>query len=163
MSTPYIEDLEKTEITLEQLIQNACDMFYQIDKKLKIINNDKINPTLFIDRYKMTLAVKNLIDNALKYGNSNKLIELSLKKAENTIKVGVKDFGEGVSQEQINEIAKPLYRGSAAKQQQKSGFGLGLAITKKIVEAHKGQLIINNNKEIGAEFIIIIPIKGEKK
>ena len=163
LSTPYIEDLEKKEITLGRLIQNTCDMFYQIEKKLRIINHNKINPTLLVDNYKMSLAIKNLIDNALKYGDSNKLIELSFIEEKNKIKISVKDFGMGILKEQINEISKPLYRGSVAKQKQKSGFGLGLAITKKIVEAHKGELIINSNQKIGSEFVIVIPNKGGKE
>ena len=162
LSTPYIEDLEKADILLQQLIQNACDMFYQIEKKM-IIKNKQINPTLFVDKYKMSLAIKNLIDNALKYGDSNKLIQLSLIATKNTVDISVKDFGSGISKEQINEITKPLYRGSAAKQKQKSGFGLGLAITKKIVEAHNGTLKIKSKLDQGTEFIISLPKKEKKR
>ena len=161
LSTPYIEDLEKADIPLQQLIQNACDMFYQIEKKM-IIKNKQINPTLFVDKYKMSLAIKNLIDNALKYGDSNKLIQLSLIATKNTVDISVKDFGSGISKEQINEITKPLYRGSAAKQKQKSGFGLGLAITKKIVEAHNGRLKIKSKLGQSTEFIISLPKKDKK-
>ena len=74
LSTPYIEDLDKKNILLNDLIKNACDMFYHIEQKLEIINSTNINPLLFVDPYKMTLAIKNLIDNALKYSNPNKLI-----------------------------------------------------------------------------------------
>ena len=162
LSTPYIEDLEKADIPLQQLIQNACDMFYQIEKKM-IIKNKQINPILFVDKYKMSLAIKNLIDNALKYGDSNKLIQLSLIATKNTVDISVKDFGSGISKEQINEITKPLYRGSAAKQKQKSGFGLGLAITKKIVEAHNGTLKIKSKLGKGTEFIISLPKKEKKR
>jgi len=162
LSTPYIEDLEKKEVYLEDLIQKACDMFYQIESKLKIINETGENPILLLDKYKMMLAIKNLIDNALKYGNPNKLIELIIKINHNTIELVVKDFGKGISKEQINEIIKPLYRGRAAKEKSKTGFGLGLAITKKIVEAHSGQLKINSKINAWSEFRIILPKEGIK-
>ena len=157
LSTPYIEDLDKKNILLSDLIKNACDMFYQTEQKLKIINSSNINPLLFVDNYKMTLAIKNLIDNALKYSDPDKLVELSINEHEKSIEVCVKDFGAGITKEQINKIIKPLYRGRAAKEKNKTGFGLGLAITKKIVEAHEGQLKINSIINEWSEFVIILP------
>ena len=160
LSTPYIEDLEKKEIDLKNLIQHACDMFYQIEKKLKITENSALGLVVNVDPYKLSLAIKNLIDNALKYGNPNKLIELSVVNKKNNIEICVTDFGAGIKKEQIDKIIQPLYRGRAAKAQSKSGFGLGLAITKKIVEAHKGLLKIESQEGQGSSFIIVIP-KGE--
>jgi len=160
LSTPYIEDLEKKEIRLEQLIQNACDMFYQIDKKLKITEDSNLAQMVVADPYKLSLAIKNLIDNALKYGNPNKLIELSVYNKNNKIEICVQDFGVGIKEEQINKIIKPLYRGRAAKEKNKTGFGLGLAITKKIVEAHDGLLKIKSEEGQGSRFIIVIPKGG---
>ncbi len=157
LSTPYIEDLEKKEIVLEKLIQNACDMFYQIEKKLKIIKNSDINSTIIADPYKLSLAIKNLIDNALKYGSQEKLIELTVYNQGKSIEICVQDFGKGIKKEQITEIIKPLYRGRAAKEKNKSGFGLGLAITKKIVEAHNGFLKIKSQEGKGSKFIIVLP------
>ena len=162
LSTPYIEDLEKKEIRLNDLVKNACSMFYQIEKKLTVKIDKKKNPKLFIDPYKMSLAIKNLIDNALKYGNSKKLIELNIVEQVGKIKISVQDFGVGIAKEQINEIIKPLYRGGAAQETNKTGFGLGLAITKKIVEAHNGELAIESNKNRGAKFTIILPKGGTK-
>ena len=75
LSTPYIEDLEKEEIKLGDLIKGAYDMFYRLEEKLKLYDYDE-TITLVVDPYKMSLAIKNLIDNALKYGSPNQLIEL---------------------------------------------------------------------------------------
>ena len=160
LSTPYIEDLEKKEIDLKNLIQHACDMFYKIEKKLKITENSELNLIVNVDPYKLSLAIKNLIDNALKYGDPNKLIELSVANKKNTVEICVTDFGAGIKKEQIDKIIQPLYRGRAAKAQSKSGFGLGLAITKKIVEAHKGLLKIESQEGQGSSFIIVIPKGG---
>jgi len=160
LSTPYIEDLEKKEISLQVLIQNACDMFYQIDTKLNVTKNSDLTSIIVVDPYKLSLAIKNLIDNALKYGDPNKLIELSVCNKNNTIEICVQDFGKGIKKEQIDKIIQPLYRGRLAKQKNKSGFGLGLAITKKIVEAHKGLLKIESQEGKGSKFIIVIPKEG---
>ena len=71
--------------------------------------------------------------------------------------IAVSDYGNGLTKEQINKITKPLYRGSSAKEKNRSGFGLGLAITKKIVEAHNGKLTITSKINSGSKFIITIP------
>ena len=157
LSTPYVEDLEKEEILIEDLINDACDMFYGINKKLKIINEI---PSIIInvDKYKLSLGIKNLIDNAIKYGGTQKLIELHVKQLLTTLEIIVEDFGEGIEKNELQKIIKPLYRGHAAKEKSRSGFGLGLAITKKIVEAHKGSLIIDSEVGRGTKFIVSLPI-----
>lgn len=157
LSTPYIEDLEVSDILVNDLVQNACDMFYEIEKKLEIINNIKEPVILSVDRYKMSLAIKNLIDNGIKYGSSEKRTQMIISLEKSYVSIQVRDFGVGITKEQIKKITKPLYRGRVAKEKSKSGFGLGLAITKKIVEAHNGNLKISSKLKEGSKFIITIP------
>ena len=158
LSTPYVEDLELEEIKIETLIDDACGMFYEIEKRLKIIT--KIPAlTITVDKYKLSLAIKNLIDNAIKYGGRERLIELSVIKEEKELKIIVEDFGEGIDANKLKKVLKPLYRGRAAKEKSKSGFGLGLAITKKIVEAHQGTLKIESELKKGTRFVVSMPVK----
>ena len=161
LSTPYVEDLEKTSITVQHLINDACGMFYEIDKKLKIISKIP-SITLTVDRYKLSLAIKNIIDNAIKYGSKTKLIELEVQTTNNKLKISIQDFGEGIDKSKLKKIMQPLYRGRDAKEKSRSGFGLGLAITKKIVEAHEGILKIDSIIGQGTKFVILIPINNEK-
>jgi len=90
--------------------------------------------------------------------SSKKLIELSVVLKQQVLQIIVEDFGSGIPKNKLKEITKPLYRGRVAKEQSKSGFGLGLAITKKIVEAHSGQLIIESEVGCGTKFIVSLPI-----
>ena len=161
LSTPYIEDLELGDILVSDLVQNACDMFYQVDKKLLIVNNIKEPVLVNVDRYKMSLAIKNLIDNGIKYGASDKRTQMTISVEDKFVAIEVRDFGDGITKEQIKKITKPLYRGSTAKDKNRSGFGLGLAITKKIVEAHNGQLTITSKINRGSSFIITIPMERQ--
>ena len=156
LSTPYIEDLEKSSVTTENLINDACNMFYNIQKRLKIKNHIP-NYTLTVDKYKVSLGIKNLIDNALKYGGSDKLPELIIQDDDKYINITIKDYGQGLSESQIKKVFQPFYRGSRIKNKNHSGFGLGLAITQKIVSAHKGQLKINSIIKKGSEFSICLP------
>ena len=161
LSTPYIEDLELESIEIKSLIEDACGMFYEIEKRL-IVLSDIPSLTINVDRYKLSLAIKNLIDNSIKYGGDKRLIELSVKQENNTLCVQVEDFGEGIDKGKIQKITKPLYRGRLAKEKNKGGFGLGLAITKKIVEAHNGELIIKSEIKKGTKFIVSLPINKLK-
>ncbi len=158
LSTPYVEDLEIEEITLKNLINDACSMFYEIEKRLKIIT-DIPDLNLNVDKYKLSLAIKNLIDNAIKYGGKNRLIELSVKLDDTFVAIQVEDFGEGIDNNKLKKIMKPLYRGRVAKEKSSSGFGLGLAIAKKIIEAHGGSLSIESVLSEGTKFIINIPLR----
>ena len=164
LSTPYIEDLEKSWVEIEQLIKETCDMFYKIEEKMVIKNLLKTSKKIKIDKYRVSLAIKNLIDNALKYTDQEKgMIELIITEDQNSIYFTIKDFGVGMHKEQIKKIIKPLYRGRTAKEKSKSGFGLGLAITKKIVEAHAGQLKIISVINKGSEFTLSLPKEVDEK
>ena len=157
LSTPYVEDLEIEKITLNSLINDACSMFYEIEKRLKIIT-DIPDLNLKVDKYKLSLAIKNLIDNAIKYGGKNRLIELSVKLDDVSVAIQVEDFGVGIDNNKLKKIMKPLYRGRLAKEKSSSGFGLGLAIAKKIIEAHGGSLNIESVLNEGTKFTINIPL-----
>ena len=132
-------------------------MFYEIEKRLKIIT-DIPDLNLKVDKYKLSLAIKNLIDNAIKYGGKNRLIELSVKLDDVSVAIQVEDFGVGIDNNKLKKIMKPLYRGRLAKEKSSSGFGLGLAIAKKIIEAHGGSLNIESVLNEGTKFTINIPL-----
>ena len=107
---------------------------------------------------RQSLAIKNLIDNAIKYGGKNRLIELSVKLDDVSVAIQVEDFGVGIDNNKLKKIMKPLYRGRLAKEKSSSGFGLGLAIAKKIIEAHGGSLNIESVLNEGTKFTINIPL-----
>jgi len=162
LSTPYIEDLKKEEVLIDDFIKVTCDMFYQINKEINI-KNQVGNQVLYIDKYKMSLALKNLIDNALKYKDCTKLIDLIFSEENKYICCTVQDYGKGIQQTQINKIIQPLYRGRQAKEKNHGGFGLGLAIAKKIIEAHNGQLKIKSTIGKGSKFMLLIPKRHHEK
>jgi two-component system OmpR family sensor kinase len=125
-------ELEKTTFESETLIIEALDKLYIDDEskiELRIDDNFKING----DLYYLTKAVKNLIDNALKY--STKLPVIIEVKQNSII---IKNQGEKLSQE-IEYYLKPFTQESTAR----NGFGLGLSIVKKVIDKHKYKLNYN--------------------
>ena len=125
-------ELEKTTFESETLVIEALDKLYIDDEskiELRIDDNFKING----DLYYLTKAVKNLIDNALKY--STKLPVIIEVKQNSII---IKNQGEKLSQE-IEYYLKPFTQESTAR----NGFGLGLSIVKKVIDKHKYKLNYN--------------------
>ena len=107
-----------------------------------------------MDQTKFILAVRNLLENALKY-SGKKNIRLLIKKNE-FVEFHIQDSGIGISEEDIKKIVKPFYQ--IDKSVTNIGFGLGLTICKKIIEAHNGKLCIQSEKDKGSTFSIFIPI-----
>ena len=103
---------------------------------------------------KFTLALRNLLDNALKYTPDNKEININIVKNKD-IEFQVIDTGIGVSVENIHKLTKPFYQ--ADQTVSTKGFGLGLTICKKIIEAHKGKLLIESKKGEGSCFVLHLP------
>ena len=101
----------------------------------------------------LQLAVNNLLDNAIKYSGKEGIVLLKLFQSANAIHFQVIDEGPGISNEEKENIFEKYYRGSHGKIK---GTGLGLYLTKKIVEAHNGIIKIENNLLRGSIFEIVL-------
>ena len=99
--------------------------------------------------------IGNLINNAKRYGAEP--IDISAQMQDTRILIRVADHGEGIPEDQIDDLMQPFVRGNAARTVQ--GSGLGLAIVKRIVDIHQGELLIGNRPEGGLEAIISLPIR----
>tara|TARA_B100001029_G_C15060817_1_gene458326 strand:+ start:611 stop:1513 length:903 start_codon:yes stop_codon:yes gene_type:complete len=157
LSGPYA-NLELSKIKIEKLINKTIAMFP--GKSNNILITDQIpNISIKIDITKTTLALRNLIENAIKYGQKNKKVEIWTTNNHNkTIEINVKNYGEGISEENIEKITNPFFRILDNNTNKKSGFGMGLSITKKIVDAHRGKLLINSDLNRSTTFTISLPL-----
>ncbi|MGH2648906.1 MAG: sensor histidine kinase, partial [Ginsengibacter sp.] len=101
----------------------------------------------------LQLAVNNLLDNAIKYSGKEDIVLLKLFQNNREIHFQVIDEGLGISSTEKEKIFEKYYRGSQIK---KKGTGLGLYLTKKIVEAHHGNIKLENNLMRGSIFEIVL-------
>ena len=99
------------------------------------------------------MAVNNLLDNAIKYSGKEGKIEIDLKQNEH-IKLLIKDEGKGVPDDEKNKIFNKFYRVGNLYTKEARGTGLGLYLTKKIVEQHNGNIIVTDNDPRGSIFEI---------
>ncbi|HRJ86769.1 MAG TPA: HAMP domain-containing sensor histidine kinase, partial [Ignavibacteria bacterium] len=104
-----------------------------------------------IDMDKMQVVFRNLIDNALKY-SANEII-MSITEHKGEVIISFKDNGSGISNEDLKNVFEPFYRADRSRSRRTGGFGLGLSICKKIIDAHKGELLIKSKLGSGTEAI----------
>jgi signal transduction histidine kinase len=104
------------------------------------------------DLNKMQVVFRNLIDNALKYSGDE--INISITDKPGEVLISFKDKGIGIADEDLKYIFEPFYRADRSRSRKTGGFGLGLSICKKIIDAHKAELIINSKVNEGTEVIL---------
>ena len=149
-----------TRINLNMMIDSILNNFsIQIKsrngKLFKELNAE--NPFVFADEVHITNAIINLLDNALKYCQTDPVIILSTRNENNHVVIGVKDNGIGIGKENQKKIFDKFYRVPTGNIHNVKGFGLGLSYVKKIVTAHKGSVNLESKIGIGSTFTIILP------
>jgi signal transduction histidine kinase len=99
----------------------------------------------------------NLITNAIKYSHPDSKVEFELTRQEKTVTFKIKDWGIGIAKKDQKQIFLPFHRGENVGSI--SGTGMGLAIVKKCVEAHDGEIFFNSQAGIGTTFIVTLPLQ----
>ncbi|HIE0668384.1 TPA: ATP-binding protein [Acinetobacter nosocomialis] len=142
------EELKDTNINI--LLQELIVQFKPLDIRFEVQDV----PIIPARSLSLKRLIANLINNAKRYGVEP--IELSAKVENEHILITVADHGEGIPEDQIEELMQPFVRGNSARTIQ--GSGLGLAIVKRIVDIHQGEIQIHNREQGGLEVIISLPI-----
>ena len=142
------EELKDTNINI--LLQELIIQFKPLDIRFEVQDV----PIIPARSLSLKRLIANLINNAKRYGAEP--IELSAKVENEHILITVADHGEGIPEDQIEELMQPFVRGDSARTIQ--GSGLGLAIVKRIVDIHQGEIQIHNREQGGLEVVISLPI-----
>lgn len=146
--------LTTEQIDLAELItQSANDYTLRFPKRHIVIKQEK-DIILTGDRLLLQMAINNLIDNAVKYSANDTKVEIGLLKENGEIIVVVKDEGKGIPVEEKEKIFNKFYRAGHVHTKEAKGTGLGLYVTKKIVEQHDGRIGVRDNKPCGSIFEI---------
>lgn len=154
---------QKENINLSDYIKNIIELFknFIIDKKIKIISNIENNIIYYVDPFAIDRILNNLIDNAVHYTKAEGLITISLKKVNTGISIMIEDTGPGIPDEYKKHIFEKYYQISTQKRNIQ-GIGMGLYITKHIIESLGGTLNLESQVGKGSKFEIILPGTNEK-
>jgi signal transduction histidine kinase len=152
--------LHKSTFDMIQLLEQlAIDFELEAKEKgMEIVVHSPHNQLMMeADTEKLVRVFNNLISNALKYGKGGKLIQLDVESAGEETVITVKNDGEPLPEEALDQLFERFYRAETSRSQETAGTGLGLAIAQSIVELHGGN-ITAQSKSGWTCFIIRLPL-----
>ncbi len=133
------------------------------DMRIEIDCAEKLPPALG-ERDELTLVFRNLLDNAIHYGNAGTPISVSVRAVGRVPEIGgpgvnvaVRDRGDGIAAEHIPRLTERFYRVDRGRSREMGGTGLGLAIVKHIVSHHRGQFSVRSTLGEGSTFTVTLP------
>ncbi|GAB3983523.1 ATP-binding protein [Spirosoma terrae] len=158
-----LSQLETGEVKMSfervDLAQVVHEIFEQLEKiasakrtflKLRV---DRPGPIwVKADLQRINQVMTNLIENAIKYGNENGKVLVSLEEDKKHVLVAVKDDGPGIPPEHLSRIFERFYRVEKSRSKDRGGTGLGLAIVKHILNAHKAKITVMSKIDKGTTF-----------
>ncbi len=152
--------LERQTFDLVEVLQELLEEFRAVTELKGIRLTGRFPERLEIqaDRVQIQQAVRNLLDNAVKFSPSGGEVEVEVRETEgNRVQIQVRDSGPGIPEEDLPHIFERFYRGQTT--QQVPGTGLGLAIVQAVVAEHQGIVWAENRPEGGACFTIELPAR----
>ena len=120
------------------------------------------NIILTADAAQLKQLVMILLDNACKYTPPGGVITVGLAKTGDKAQLTVNNPGEPIPAEDLPHLFERFYRSDKSRAREAGGYGLGLAIAKNLVDAHKGKISVDSSKSNGTTFTVILPIQKEK-
>jgi len=131
------------------------------EKNIKLVlkvTDKKLDPVK-IDPARIDLVLQNLVDNALKYTRIGGTITIGVDKLDEYLEITVQDSGVGIPEPEVEKLFSKFYRGSNVIKMQTEGSGLGLFITKNIIERHGGKIWVETQEGRGTKFYFTLPAK----
>ena len=119
--------------------------------------HDSPGKSIEADRQKIEQALTNIIDNAIKYTYEHGAISIHTKAKNGYVEIRIKDSGVGISPENIGHIFEKFYRESNPLSVKEGGSGLGLYISRKLIELHGGTITVTSKPSQGSVFVIKLP------
>ena len=152
--------LVKETFDVRKLLEEVIEDFLMVNNTHHILLHACDEALVYADREKISSVVSNLISNAIKYSPNGKNVEVTCLSEGDTIKVSVKDEGMGIKESDQVKLFERFYRISTSHRQNISGFGIGLYLSKEIVERHDGYIWLESKSGKGSVFTFVLPAKS---
>lgn len=160
----YVLEANKSRITISNIdickvIKSVADNFdIQIEKKklhMKIIIQKDIN--MRGDEEKVIQCIYNLLSNAIRYSEENTEIIISAQCKDDNTEISITNYGAVIDEKDIPYLFERFYRADKSRSKATGGMGLGLAITKAIMDLHGGEIKVTSSSEEGTCFTLVFP------
>ncbi len=148
--------LDLTECSPKTILDNAL-LTVQVPEHIRILDNTLEEHKMMVDPAKLERVFINLITNAIDAISEKGTITITSAIKDTNVEIAFSDTGKGIPKENVEKMFTPLFTTKA------KGMGLGLAICKRIVEAHNGKISIESTVGKGTTFTVSLPIKQKSK
>ncbi|MBN2371090.1 MAG: HAMP domain-containing histidine kinase, partial [Vicinamibacteria bacterium] len=151
---------ERRALSLRRVVERALEVFQAASDAATFRLSVEVEdvPPVLGDDHALQQVVINLLDNAVKYSPVGAPIEVRLTAKEGCAEISVMDRGQGIPEVDRKRIFDEFYRGPSAAAQSASGNGLGLALVRRAVQAHQGEVIVESSIGDGSTFRVRIPL-----
>jgi len=155
--------LETHPTNLRELIQQNTRKQEILARKKEISISGELDdlPEINIDPDRINQVLDNLLSNAIKFSPPETVVDVQLHRKNNIALIRVKDQGPGISAAEQEKLFSEFHRGAARPTGNEGSTGLGLAIAKRIVQAHGGDIYVESAPEKGSEFIVELPFETD--
>ncbi len=149
--------------TIDAAMEGNADYIREL--KVEVVKDENLPSSLIvnIDGSKLEEVLYNLISNAVKYSKTRGIVEIGAEQDAQKITFSVKDHGVGIPERQKCRIFEKFFRADNVVQKVTEGTGLGMYLSKRIVEAHGGSIWFDSQEGIGTTFYVSIPLKEDEK
>ncbi len=127
-------------------------------RKVEIVYNNDVNSLVTGDRDQVTMAIHNLIENAINYSPDATRVAIAVNEVDGLCEISISDQGIGIPEKDLERIFERFYRVDAARSRITGGTGLGLSIVKHVVTNHGGDISVWSVEGAGSTFTIRLPL-----
>jgi len=147
------------EVDINDVVSEAVDrsQLPAESKNIHIVIGGRVDAKVYGDQDLLVTALRNLIDNAIRYSPENTRVGIGLRAKEGLVSISVTDQGEGLSAEDQERVFERFYRVDSARSRHTGGTGLGLSIVKHVVSNHGGEVTLWSQPGQGSTFTLRLP------
>jgi hypothetical protein len=148
-------------VDLNDLLKDSAGYFRHLAQEKGIALNYQLPKggiNIFIDAARINQVISNLINNAIKFTEQNGKIKIEAKILENKVRVSVIDTGIGIAKQDIPKLFNKFVQLPQVAGMEDKGIGLGLSITKELIEAHGGEVWVDSKLGLGSKFYFTLPL-----
>jgi signal transduction histidine kinase len=165
-----LSKLKKRQLELEQdyyspyeLVESVADAIQPeiYEKSLQLeVHCDEALPSVYVDFHRICQVLRNLVDNAVKFTHSGK-VEIGAKRTTDSIEFFVRDTGIGIPEDSLSTIFEEFRQADGSSTRHYGGMGIGLSLSRGLVELHGGEMKVESREEHGSTFRFSIPIQAD--
>lgn len=148
-------------VEVEKVVAEAVNrMGPSAEVRLVTIEQSESELTSYVlgDRRQLTSAIYNLLDNAVKYSESDSKVTIEISRDDGWVDICIQDQGIGIPSRDLERIFERFYRVDQARSRSTGGTGLGLSIVRHVVNNHKGNIFVESREGLGSTFRLHLPL-----